>query len=61
MYVCRFLLVLLVGLFFHLLTHTLFKALLFIYAGVIIHTMKDSQDIRFMSNLSPQILLLLFV
>nr|URX53428.1 NADH dehydrogenase subunit 5 [Rugitermes unicolor] len=40
--------------FFHLLTHALFKALLFMCAGVIIHTMKDSQDIRFMGNLSFQ-------
>jgi NADH-ubiquinone oxidoreductase chain 5 len=39
---------------FHLLTRALFKALLFICAGVIIHTMKDSQDIRFMGNLSFQ-------
>nr|URX54351.1 NADH dehydrogenase subunit 5 [Cryptotermes cavifrons] len=40
--------------FFHLLTHALFKALLFMCAGVIIHTMSDSQDIRFMGNLSIQ-------
>nr|URH16451.1 NADH dehydrogenase subunit 5 [Kalotermitidae sp. A SH-2022a] len=40
--------------FFHLLTHALFKALLFMCAGVIIHTMGDSQDIRFMGNLSFQ-------
>nr|URX53415.1 NADH dehydrogenase subunit 5 [Cryptotermes parvifrons] len=40
--------------FFHLLTHALFKALLFMCAGVIIHTMKDSQDIRFMGSLSVQ-------
>nr|URX53131.1 NADH dehydrogenase subunit 5 [Cryptotermes dudleyi]URX54247.1 NADH dehydrogenase subunit 5 [Cryptotermes sp. 7 AB-2022a]URX54338.1 NADH dehydrogenase subunit 5 [Cryptotermes sp. 7 AB-2022a] len=40
--------------FFHLLTHALFKALLFMCAGVIIHTVKDSQDIRFMGNLSIQ-------
>jgi NADH-ubiquinone oxidoreductase chain 5 len=32
--------------FFHLLTHALFKALLFICAGSIIHNMKNSQDIR---------------
>lgn len=32
--------------FFHLLTHALFKALLFICAGAIIHNMKNSQDIR---------------
>jgi NADH-ubiquinone oxidoreductase chain 5 len=41
--------------FFHLLTHALFKALLFMCAGVIIHTMKNSQDIRFMGGLSFQI------
>jgi NADH-ubiquinone oxidoreductase chain 5 len=40
--------------FFHLLTHALFRALLFMCAGVIIHTMKDSQDIRFMGSLSFQ-------
>jgi NADH-ubiquinone oxidoreductase chain 5 len=42
-------------LFFHLLTHALLNALLFMCAGTIIHTIKDSQDIRFMSNLSFQI------
>nr|WGO57932.1 NADH dehydrogenase subunit 5 [Episymploce sundaica] len=40
--------------FFHLLTHALFKALLFMCAGVVIHSMKDSQDIRYMGNLSFQ-------
>nr|UBN08833.1 NADH dehydrogenase subunit 5 [Neogeoscapheus hanni] len=40
--------------FFHLLTHALFKALLFMCAGVMIHSMKNSQDIRFMGNLSFQ-------
>nr|QBR55114.1 NADH dehydrogenase subunit 5 [Diamphipnopsis sp. SD-2019] len=40
--------------FFHLLTHALFKALLFMCAGAIIHNMKDSQDIRFMGNLVIQ-------
>ena len=38
--------------FFHLLTHALFKALLFICAGGVIHSMGDSQDIRFMAGLS---------
>nr|APC25312.1 NADH dehydrogenase subunit 5 [Aedes albopictus] len=38
--------------FFHLLTHALFKALLFMCAGVIIHNTKNAQDIRFMGNLS---------
>nr|AZL93523.1 NADH dehydrogenase subunit 5 [Xyela sp. ZJUH_2016036] len=41
--------------FFHLLTHALFKALLFMCAGMIIHSMKDSQDIRFMGCLSNQL------
>nr|AVN67859.1 NADH dehydrogenase subunit 5 [Therea olegrandjeani] len=40
--------------FFHLLTHALFKALLFLCAGVLIHSMKDCQDIRYMGNLSLQ-------
>jgi NADH-ubiquinone oxidoreductase chain 5 len=40
--------------FFHLLTHALFKALLFICAGAIIHVMGDSQDIRLMGGLSFQ-------
>nr|YP_009689650.1 NADH dehydrogenase subunit 5 [Psorophora saeva]QEE94379.1 NADH dehydrogenase subunit 5 [Psorophora saeva] len=38
--------------FFHLLTHALFKALLFMCAGVIIHNVKNAQDIRFMGSLS---------
>jgi len=37
--------------FFHLLTHALFKALLFICAGAIIHNMKNSQDIRLIGAL----------
>nr|QZI85400.1 NADH dehydrogenase subunit 5 [Limnophyes minimus] len=37
--------------FFHLLTHALFKALLFMCAGAIIHNMKNSQDIRDMGSL----------
>nr|AWH98615.1 NADH dehydrogenase subunit 5 [Doddsia occidentalis] len=40
--------------FFHLLTHALFKALLFMCAGAIIHNMKDSQDIRYMGGLVLQ-------
>nr|WHU29552.1 NADH dehydrogenase subunit 5 [Sephisa chandra] len=38
--------------FFHLLTHAMFKALLFMCAGVIIHMMNDNQDIRIMGGIS---------
>jgi len=38
--------------FFHLLTHALFKALLFICAGGVIHSIGDSQDIHFIGGLS---------
>nr|YP_009093646.1 NADH dehydrogenase subunit 5 [Plutella xylostella]AIS35858.1 NADH dehydrogenase subunit 5 [Plutella xylostella] len=41
--------------FFHLLTHAMFKALLFMCAGVIIHMMMDIQDIRFMGGLSKYV------
>nr|AOY39689.1 NADH dehydrogenase subunit 5 [Scolytinae sp. BMNH 1040146] len=37
--------------YFHLLTHALFKALLFMCAGAIIHSVGDTQDIRLMGNL----------
>nr|YP_010701659.1 NADH dehydrogenase subunit 5 [Sphaerophoria philanthus]WCJ53220.1 NADH dehydrogenase subunit 5 [Sphaerophoria philanthus] len=37
--------------FFHLLTHALFKALLFMCAGAIIHNMNNSQDLRLMGGL----------
>nr|YP_010443330.1 NADH dehydrogenase subunit 5 [Coenochilus striatus]UTE83858.1 NADH dehydrogenase subunit 5 [Coenochilus striatus] len=42
--------------FFHLLTHALFKALLFMCAGAMIHSMGNNQDIRYMGgvvNLMP--------
>nr|YP_008080464.1 NADH dehydrogenase subunit 5 [Melanitis leda]AEH05133.1 NADH dehydrogenase subunit 5 [Melanitis leda] len=38
--------------YFHLLTHAMFKALLFMCAGKIIHLMNDNQDIRMMGGLS---------
>nr|YP_010613659.1 NADH dehydrogenase subunit 5 [Delias belladonna]WAR69290.1 NADH dehydrogenase subunit 5 [Delias belladonna] len=41
--------------FFHLLTHAMFKALLFMCAGMMIHMMNDNQDIRYMGGLSVYI------
>nr|YP_009002432.1 NADH dehydrogenase subunit 5 [Paracymoriza distinctalis]AHH30682.1 NADH dehydrogenase subunit 5 [Paracymoriza distinctalis] len=41
--------------FFHLLTHAMFKALLFMCAGMIIHMMNDIQDIRLMGGISYSI------
>nr|YP_009305226.1 NADH dehydrogenase subunit 5 [Scirpophaga incertulas]AHF21011.1 NADH dehydrogenase subunit 5 [Scirpophaga incertulas] len=38
--------------FFHLLTHAMFKALLFMCAGLIIHMFNDIQDIRYMGGIS---------
>lgn len=38
--------------FFHLLSHAYFKAILFICAGIIIHNIKDYQDIRKISIIS---------
>nr|YP_010943448.1 NADH dehydrogenase subunit 5 [Symbrenthia silana]WLS55477.1 NADH dehydrogenase subunit 5 [Symbrenthia silana] len=38
--------------FFHLLTHAMFKALLFMCAGMIIHMMNNNQDIRLMGGIS---------
>nr|UFR82884.1 NADH dehydrogenase subunit 5 [Mecynorhina polyphemus] len=40
--------------FFHLLTHALFKALLFMCAGAMIHSMGNNQDIRYMGCLVNQ-------
>nr|ALO77550.1 NADH deshydrogenase subunit 5 [Myodermum sp. MYO01] len=41
--------------FFHLLTHALFKALLFMCAGNMIHSMSNCQDIRYMGSLVNQL------
>nr|YP_009654817.1 NADH dehydrogenase subunit 5 [Megymenum gracilicorne]QCI09384.1 NADH dehydrogenase subunit 5 [Megymenum gracilicorne] len=41
--------------YFHMLTHAFFKALLFLCAGLIIHCMGGSQDIRHMGCLSNQL------
>nr|YP_009485728.1 NADH dehydrogenase subunit 5 [Scipinia horrida]AVZ00863.1 NADH dehydrogenase subunit 5 [Scipinia horrida] len=41
--------------FFHLLTHAFFKALLFLCAGLMIHCMSDSQDIRHMGTMVNQL------
>nr|YP_010962593.1 NADH dehydrogenase subunit 5 [Euphausia crystallorophias]WNI01995.1 NADH dehydrogenase subunit 5 [Euphausia crystallorophias] len=46
--------------FFHLLSHALFKALLFMCAGAVIHNMKDYQDIRVMGSLVVQMPLTTF-
>nr|YP_010718950.1 NADH dehydrogenase subunit 5 [Nematus trochanteratus]WDQ45596.1 NADH dehydrogenase subunit 5 [Nematus trochanteratus] len=40
--------------FFHLLTHALFKALLFMCAGAMIHNLMNFQDIRNMGSISIQ-------
>lgn len=41
--------------FYHLITHALFKALIFICVGVIIHNHYHEQDLRTMGNLSLQL------
>nr|YP_010959080.1 NADH dehydrogenase subunit 5 [Pseudophilothrips ichini]WND64423.1 NADH dehydrogenase subunit 5 [Pseudophilothrips ichini] len=34
--------------FFHMITHALFKALLFLCSGIMLHNLKNNQDIRYM-------------
>nr|YP_010987631.1 NADH dehydrogenase subunit 5 [Oxytelus finitimus]WON66050.1 NADH dehydrogenase subunit 5 [Oxytelus finitimus] len=41
--------------FYHLLTHALFKATLFMCAGNMIHTLMNCQDIRYMGNMITQL------
>jgi len=41
--------------FFHLITHALFKALLFICGGTLIHFHHHGQDLRTIGNLAPQL------
>lgn len=41
--------------FFHLITHALFKALLFVCVGTLIHLHHHSQDLRVIGNLRAQI------
>lgn len=41
--------------FFHMVTHALFKALLFVCAGRFIHSHMHRQDLRWMGNLAKQI------
>lgn len=41
--------------FFHLITHALFKALLFLCAGTLIHLFNHSQDLRFIGRVFNQI------
>jgi len=41
--------------YFHLVTHAIFKALLFVCAGFLIHYHSHSQDLRYMGNLCNQI------
>nr|BDQ44338.1 NADH dehydrogenase subunit 5 [Metaphire agrestis] len=40
--------------YFHMITHALFKALLFICAGTLIHSHMHSQDLRWMGNITSQ-------
>ena len=41
--------------YFHLLSHAFFKALLFLSAGSVIHSMSDEQDIKKMGGIYNRI------
>ncbi|XP_071577752.1 NADH-ubiquinone oxidoreductase chain 5-like [Temnothorax nylanderi] len=41
--------------FYHLLTHAIFKSMLFMCAGIIIHSIINNQDIRLLGNLNKVI------
>merc|ERR1712201_67467 len=47
--------------YFHLLSHAFFKAILFICAGMIIHNIKDYQDIRKIGLTTIFILIILII
>nr|UZT67613.1 NADH dehydrogenase subunit 5 [Parnips nigripes] len=45
--------------FFHLISHAMFKSLLFLCSGVMIHFMNSNQDIRFMGSLINEVPLII--
>nr|UZT67466.1 NADH dehydrogenase subunit 5 [Pujadella villari] len=47
--------------FFHLISHAMFKSLLFLCSGVIIHSMNNHQDIRFMGKLVTEMPLTMMI
>jgi len=38
--------------YYHLLIHVIFKSILFMAAGVVIHIIKNTQDVRLLGNLN---------
>nr|YP_010238776.1 NADH dehydrogenase subunit 5 [Telenomus remus]QTE20726.1 NADH dehydrogenase subunit 5 [Telenomus remus] len=45
--------------FFHLVIHAMFKSLLFMCAGLILHSMNNNQDVRYLGGMSKMLLLTL--